>query len=529
MRVNLRDCLVVLICLCAVPAYAQFDTASVVGTVRDTSGAATPDATVTLTNSETGVSLTRTTNGEGVYEFATVRAGGYVVTAEKSGFAVALVDGVQMQEAAGQGVDLQMAVGQVSEKVEVTAAPPLVETETSQRGQVISETAIRELPLNGREYSALALLTTGVRQSQLNKATNSTPREGAFNVNGLRSVFNNFLIDGLDNNAYGTSNQGFSNQVMQPSPDAVREFRVVTNNQSAEYGRAAGATINVALRSGTNQLRGSGWEFFRDTKLNAAPHFLPPDGKKPPLRRNQFGGVLGGPVVRDKAFFLVDYEGFRQDRRQAIFSTIPTAVQSSGILGVEVRDPRTGAIYAAGTPIPMTPFARAVLGAMPAPTSAGAANNYAISQLFTNHSNKADGKIDIQASRSLSFFGRYGWRNLNTFDQPAIPLPAGGGGNGTIYARSKQVALGATLLTSQQSLLEVRFGWGNTKAGKNPPGLGAPAPFQIPGLPTDARIVGGLLSQSITGYAQNGAAFGRQAHNPQWQYQPLWNTKIKSK
>ena len=167
-------------------------------------------------------------------------------------------------------VDLAMSVGQVTEKVVVTAASPLVETDTSQRGQVITGEQMRELPLNGREYSALALLTTGVRQSALNKSsTPGTPREGAFNVNGLRSTFNNFLIDGVDNNAYGTSNQGFSNQVMQPPPDAVSEFRVVTNNQSAEYGRAAGATINVAYRSGTNQLSGGAWEFFRDTALNA--------------------------------------------------------------------------------------------------------------------------------------------------------------------------------------------------------------------------------------------------------------------
>src|SRR2546429_9979757 len=130
---------------------------------------------------------------------------------------------------------------------------------------------MRELALNGREYSALALLSTGVRQSALNRSSsaNGTPREGAFNVNGLRSTFNNFLIDGVDNNAYGTSNQGFSNQGEQPPPDRVREFKVVTNNQSAEYGRAAGATVNVSYRSGTNQLHGSGWEFFRDTKLNS--------------------------------------------------------------------------------------------------------------------------------------------------------------------------------------------------------------------------------------------------------------------
>src|SRR6185295_2179658 len=160
------------------------------------------------------------------------------------------------------------------------------------------------------------LLTTGVRQSAIGTGSASTLREGSFNVNGLRSTFNNFLLDGVDNNAYGTSNQGFSNQVMQPPPDAVAEFKVVTNNMSAEYGRAGGATINVAYQSGSNEFKGSLWEFFRDTKLNATGFFKPLGGVKPPLRRNQFGGVLGGPIMKNKAFFLVDYEGFRQNRQQ---------------------------------------------------------------------------------------------------------------------------------------------------------------------------------------------------------------------
>src|SRR5439155_20806902 len=187
--------------------------------------------------------------------------------------------------------------------------------------------------------------STGVRQSALNKSNQGTPREGAFNVNGLRSTFNNFLIDGVDNNAYGTSNQGFSNQVMQPPPDAVSEFRVVTNNQSAEYGRAAGATVNVAYRSGTNQFHGDVWEFFRDTALNSAPYFLPVDGSKPPLRRNQYGGTTGGPIAQNKAFFFRDFEGFRQEKKSTAFSTLPTTLQNSGILSVDVRDPRTGGTY----------------------------------------------------------------------------------------------------------------------------------------------------------------------------------------
>src|SRR5476649_1190144 len=503
-------------------ASAQFDTASVVGTVKDTSGATVPDANVTLTNTQTGVSVIRTTSSDGNYEFVTVRPGVYLVSAEKNGFSIALTDNVQVQVGARLRVDMQMAVGQITEKVEVTALSPLVETDSSQRSQVITGDQMRELALNGREYSALALLSTGVRQSALNKSTNGTPREGAFNVNGLRSTFNNFLIDGVDNNAYGTSNQGFSNQVMQPPPDAVSEFRVVTNNQSAEYGRAAGATVNVAYRSGTNQFHGDAWEFFRDTALNADAYFKPADGSKPPLRRNQYGGTIGGPLVQNKAFFFGDFEGFRQDKQAAAFSTIPTAVQNSGILSVDVRDPRTGITYPAGTQIPMTSLARQVLGGLPSPNIAGAANNYSISQDFTNSPDKAGGKIDLRISPTLSMFGRYGWRSLSTNDQAPIPLPSGGGGNGNIYTRNKQLVLGTTYIPTERSLLEVRFGWSNTQGGKNPPAPGATNNFGITGLPTDPRIAGGLPSEAITGYS----AFGRQATNPQWQYPTVWNPKI---
>src|SRR3954465_15847920 len=292
----------------ASPARAQFDSGTVVGTVRDASRSVVPGAKVTVTAVETGISSIRTSGEDGNYEFPAVKPGQYVVTAEKQGFALALVENVRVQVGARLRVDLEMSPAQVTEKVQVTAASPLVETDSSQRGQVITGDQTRALPLISREYSSLALLTNGVKLGGSSLTTGNTPREGAFNVNGLRSVFNNFLIDGLDNNAYGTSNQGFSNQVMQPPPDAVGEFKVVTNNQSAEYGRSAGATVNVAYRSGTNQFHGDGWEFFRDTKLNATTFFTPPDGQKPPLRRNQYGGVFGGPIVKNKAFFFGDFE-----------------------------------------------------------------------------------------------------------------------------------------------------------------------------------------------------------------------------
>ena len=515
-------------CACALmlpsAALAQFDTATVVGTVRDSSNATVADAKVTLTSTGTGISAVRMSAENGSFEFPAVRPGVYVVTAEKAGFALALVENVQVQVGARLRVDLQMPIGQVSEKVEVTASSPLLETDSSQRGQVITGDQTRALPLLSREYSSLALLTTGVKLAGSSLTTGNTPREGAFNVNGLRSTFNNYLIDGVDNNAYGTSNQGFSNQVMQPAPDAIGEFKVVTNNLSAEYGRAAGATINVNYRSGTNELHGSGWEFVRDTSLNATGFFKPATGK-PALDRHQFGGVVGGPILRNKAFFFADYEGFRQSRKVTAFTTIATPAQRQGILAVSVTDPRTGAVYAAGTPVPMTDFARRVLSVLPDTNFTGAGGNYTLLQEFTADSDKAGGKVDVQLSPSVTLFGRYGFRNLDTYDNPNIPLPSGGAGNGAIYSKNRQLVLGTTWVPNANSLLEVRFGYSWTQAGKNPPALGSATAFDqfgLAGLPDDARIAGGLPTQIITGFSD----LGRQATNPQWQYPTIYNPKV---
>jgi hypothetical protein len=509
----------------AATARAQFDTATVLGTVRDNTGAIVPGATATLTNLETGLVATKVTDANGNFEFATVRIGRYKLTAEVQGFSVALADNVQVSVGARQRVDLQLAPGSVQETVEVVGAATRLETDSSERGQVITGEQAVQLPLNGREYSSLALLTPGVRLSALNTGSASTVREGSFNINGLRSTFNNFLLDGIDNNAYGTSNQGFSNQVMQPSPDSVAEFRVVTNNMSAEYGRSAGGTINVAYKSGTNQFSGAAWEFFRDTKLNATGFFKPVSGEKPPLTRDQFGGTLGGPIVRNRAFFFADYEGFRQTRENVAFQTIPDMTQRQGILSLDVSDPVTGIVYPAGTPIPMTELARKVLSALPATTSSAASNNYSILQQFTNETDKFNVKSDVQLTPGLSAFGRYGYRDADIFDQPPIPLPSGGEGNANTYVTNKQFVAGFTWARSSSSLLEGRFGWSRTDAGKSPAALGTPDALEaygISGLPTDPRISGGLPNTIISGFSN----LGRQATNPQWQYPEVWNPKI---
>jgi hypothetical protein len=509
--------------LAATPAWAQFETGSVLGTVRDNSGAVVPGVTVTLLNTQTGVAVVRTTDSEGAYEFFTVRPGVYRVTAELSGFATAFADNVQVSVGGRQRVELTMRVGDLSEAIEVVGGARTLDTDNSQRGQVVSGKQAAELPLNGREYSSLAQLSPGVRLSALNTG-GLTPREGAFNINGLRSTFNNFLIDGVDNNAYGTSNQGFSNQVMQPPPDALAEFRVVTNNMSAEYGRAGGATFNVAYKSGTNQLSGAAWEFFRDTSMNAEGFFKSPTGK-PELERHQYGYVFGGPIMRNRAFFFTDFEGFRQDREVVTFSTIATGPQRQGLFAVDVRHPFTGVTYPAGTPIPMTAFARKVLNDLPATTSAGTANNYRTLQLFTNATDKFNGKVDVNASPSIALFGRYGYRDVDIFDNPPLPLPSGGSGNGETYVTNKQLAAGLTWARSGNSLLEARFGYSYTIGGKNPPALGSASAldeYGISGLPADPRVAGGLPTQVVTGYSD----LGRQATNPQWQYPRVFNPKI---
>jgi hypothetical protein len=514
----------VLLLILAAPVLAQFETATVLGTVRDSTGAVVPGATVTLLGLDTGLTFTKTTDQSGNYEFFTVRIGTYKVSAELGGFSPASVDNVRVTIGSRQRVDLRLAVGQVSEAVEVTAASQL-ETDSSQRGQVITHEQAVALPLNGREYSALVLLTTGARLSALNTGSASTVREGSFNVNGLRSTFNNFLLDGLDNNAYGTSNQGFSNQVMQPPPDAVAEFKVVTNNMSAEYGRSGGATINVAYASGTNRFQASAWEFLRNKALNATGFFKPLGGEKPPLDRHQFGGLVGGPLVKNRAFFLADYEGFRQTRKQVAFATIPTPAQRQGLLSETVRNPITGITYPAGTPVPMTPFAAKVLAGLPDPTNANTGNNYQLLQAFQNHNDKFGVKVDVQLSKRLSGFARFGYRNVDISDQPPLPLPSGGSGNGLTYVKSEQLATGATFTPSANQLLEVRFGFSRTRAGKNPPALGTPGAqeaFGITGLPADPRVAGGLPTQVLTGFSD----WGRQATNPQWQFPTLFNPKV---
>jgi hypothetical protein len=507
----------------ALPALAQFDTAEVLGTVRDKSESVVANAAVELTNQNTGIKATATTDANGNYAFSNVKIGTYSLTAEAPGFSRGEARDITVNVNARQRVDLVLQVGTVTETVEVTGAASALQTDSSERGQVVSQQAIVELPLNGRAYSDLALLTTGVL-----KSPSSSSREGSFVVNGLRSTFNNYLLDGVDNNAYGTSNQGFANQVAQPAPDAVAEFKVITNNYSAEYGRSGGATIDVAMKSGSNQIHGTAYDFLRNTDLNAIGYVFgarPATFKKPTLQQNQFGATIGGPIVRNRAFFFGDYEGFRAISKTLTFASIPTLTERQGILPVAVVNPQTGATYAAGTAVPMTAFARKVLNDLPAPTGSGRSNNYQQLSLDRNYNDKYDAKVDGQVRSSLYGYARVSQRKVNIFNEPSIPGLSGGNANGFTRVLNQQGSIGATWTASPQTVVEGRFSVSRTRAGKEPPLTGGPsmlALYGITGLPETPALTGGLTAQTISGFSQ----LGRQATNPQFQHPLSFNYKF---
>ena len=344
--------------------HAQYENGSLVGTLRDATGAPIANADVKITNDATGAVTAIKSNGEGGYEAPSLRVGTYSIAATMSGFAEADAKDITISVGNRQRIDLTLKVGASEQTVEVSGVAVQLETETSERGQNITNYQSEALPLVTRNYSDLLALVPGSRQaptSVFTSSSNSLVRAGSFNVNGERSMFNNFLLDGLDNNAYGESNQGFDNQIIAVPPDSVAQWQVVTNNESAEYGRASGATINVASQSGGNAVHATLYEFIRNTDLNAPGFFKPTlvgssgisvPFQKPTFNRNQYGFNFGGPIIKNKLFYFVDYEGFRQILKTLAVLTLPTQNELNGVLVVPVHNPTTGTVYAANTALP---------------------------------------------------------------------------------------------------------------------------------------------------------------------------------
>jgi hypothetical protein len=524
---------IVMLVLCVGRAYSQFDTASLVGRVTDATGAVIPGATVTATNIATNVSNNRITNKDGEYTIPALKEGTYKIVAVVPGFSDSITDGVKLVVGTNQRVDLAMKVGS-TEQVTVKENELELETATSQKQQVINADTIEAFPLQTMDYTDMLQLSSGVSQDSAGQdlGTSSVVREGSYNINGMRSTYNNYLLDGLDNNAHGTSNQGFSNEVIIPSQHDISQFSIVTTLPPAEFGRSAAGIVNVVMKSGTNQFHGLLYEALRNTVMDANGYFVAynPAGKvvKTMLQSNQFGGNLGGPLLHGKVFFFADYEGYRRIRADVNQSNIfdlaahqlivsPNATANT----TAVLDPFTGVSYPSDRPLPrsiLSPIALAILDATPLPNNNGAgstsvsANNSAL-QRFVNSYDKEDARLDAQFSERMSGFLRVSQSKEHDLDGPTLPAPIAGG-NGYFRTINQQVALGILRQIGPTQLLEARIGASYTKGGKLPYTLNDPRTFGVLGLPTDPRVGGGLTTIAIDGYS----AIGRQSTNPQWQY-----------
>jgi len=317
-----------LLFLCAPPLHAQVDTGTILGTVTDASGAAISGAKVTLTNEGTSAALSTTTAPDGSYKFTPVKIGSYKLTTSFQGFQTITQTNVVVNVGTDVVINFNLKPGAVTQTVEVVAAVPVLQTQNASVGQVVDSRSVNDLPLNGRNFTFLAQLSAGVNTPQADTRGNAA--NGAFAANGLRPAENNYLLDGIDNNSDTVDFLNGTNFVVLPPVDAIEEFKVETSGFSAQYGRSGAAVLNATIKSGTNELHGSAWEFFRNDKLDAADFFENAGGiKKGALRQNQFGVSAGGPILKNKVFIFGDYEGFRRVQGTVLTGSVPTALERS--------------------------------------------------------------------------------------------------------------------------------------------------------------------------------------------------------
>jgi Carboxypeptidase regulatory-like domain/TonB-dependent Receptor Plug Domain len=555
--------LALLLMLPALNAFAQYENGSLVGTIHDANGGAIPGVNVTITNNATGIASVVKTNDTGDYEVPSLRYGIYTISAKAAGFADSVANNITIPVGGRVRIDLTLKIGTAQTTVEVSDVALQLQTESSQRSQTITGYQTEALPLVSRNYSDLVNYVAGARPTVHEAATTavtSLTRAGSYAVNGQRDMFNNYLMDGMDNNSYGESNQGFDNQIIEPPPDSIAQFEVVTNNESAEYGRSSGATINVATKSGGNEFHTTLYEFLRNTDLNAAGFIKPVvvnsvTGKpypfiKPAFKRNQFGANFGGPIMKNRFFYFLDYEGFRQTLTPTVVLTVPTLNQLNGALAVAVQDPWSPGTYIpAGTPFTSWPtqakadldptaqvianYYKSVLPGRCTVTagtgtggSAGlAANDCATNAPFTDNADKGDLRLDFQQSQNSSWFLKISDRKETGVNYPTLPEPIDGQTNGQIQVHDEQIALGYTHLMGANKVIDARFALSSTRGGKWNKAIGTSyiTPAQIPGLPTIPNVSGGLPSMAISG---GFSSFGRQGTNPQWQYPSMTDPKV---
>ena len=462
--------------------FAQSYTGTIVGSIKDSSGAVVPHATVTMTNLQTNRQESVTADVEGRYASLPLPPGGYRVEAELQGFRRAARANVTVQVSATVVIDFTLEVGTLTDAVEVRADATALETTTGTVGKLVDNKRILELPLNTRNVYSLIFLTPGVAGSIGNNYNSMS-----YTVNGARPTMMDTIIDGVTA-SFPTVN-GFTGISVFPSVDAIQEFKVLGANYPAEYGRSLGSVLNVVYKSGTNNFHGSAYEFFRDSTFDANSYFSKLAGQ--PLgdyRRSQFGGVAGGPIRRSRTFFMTSYEGLRERRLSQTTTTVPTLAQRRGDFSqtfaqngqlIRIFDPFTTRSNPAGgfirdqfanNVIPigqMDPVARNVLQYFPLPNQAGnpitGAQNYFTTGTAELNVDNIDGRVDHQISDKSKTFVRYSYRK--TFSAPATFFPediaiAEGRVNEENRAHNVVIDYGRTV--SNTTVLNARLGFART-------------------------------------------------------------------
>jgi len=526
--------------LFSIPAQAQVDRATLTGTVKDQLGAVISGATVAVTHAGTNVTTRVRTTAEGVYLAPNLLSGTHTVQAEAQGF------GTQSRAVildAGQRarIDFSLTVGGMSEAVTVAEATRLLDTTQAAVGSVIDQNAVSQLPLAIRNWDDLMVLVPGVQGDRFTEESGGTAagRTGGVNVHGSRSLQNNFLLDGVDNNSISTNVQELTTQVSRPSIDAIEEFKVVTSPYAAEYGRAPGAAISVITKSGTNAFRGTGYYYFRDESFDSNTYFNQdfrtergiPALDKPSNDQDQFGFNLGGPILKDRLFFFADYEGTRITRGTTRSTRVPTMAERSGVFTSAIRDPLTGQPFP-GNLIPagrIDPVAAAIFALLPEPNTNDTNNYVRPDANVLDNADRITGKLDFRASDKSTLFLRY----IYTDRKRSLPGAFGGiiDGTGTSAfgdqtITSNGLVLGWTRIFSPSVVNEFRFSWSavDSDAVQQPFGQLPPQAAQVPGVPNDPLVAGGVIGTSIDGYF-GGGGLGRMGSPdflPKFQYTSQW-------
>ena len=423
-------CTLVALASFALPTLASAQTADIVGRVTDNSGGVLPGATVTVENTGTRDVRAAVTSDTGDYVFTLLPIGTYTVKIELQGFApqtsrTVLTSGDRTR------VDGKLNVATLNENVQVTAEAPLLQTDASTVRSLVTEKAVQDLPVVGRNFINLVQLVPGANSGASNSVASGTRPDdrrqtSAVSINGAPDTQNNQMIDGMDNNERYIGTIG-----VKPSLDAIQEIRVQTNLYSAEVGRTGGGVINILTKSGTNQFHGSGYEFYRNARFDSRDYFATVD---PILNQHQFGGSVGGPIISNRTFFFGDYERFHSDRGQVNNLTIPTMKMRQGDfseISAQIFDPLTSPRVAfPNNQIPanrIDPIAARYLALFPAPTTGGLANNYQSTTEGFQYSHTADVRVDHRINAGNAIWGRWSYNNLDNYQASGCPVdPATG-------------------------------------------------------------------------------------------------------